>query len=590
MSYLVFARKYRPQKFSEVTGQDHVTLALSNAVTRDRVPHALLFSGPRGVGKTSCARILAKILNCASISLVNEEPVPCGECGSCQEIAKGNNLAVIEIDGASNNSVEDVRELIETLYTATPPGIKFKIYIIDEVHMLSTAAFNALLKSIEEPPKNTLFILATTETHKIPDTVKSRCQEHTFRKLRSEHIVSQLTYICQKEGIKISQEVLRLVSRVADGGMRDASSLLDRVCSFTDEELKSSDLALLFGTLDASYFLNLIDLVLNANEDEALHQVENAFNQGIEVKAFLSDFLLYFRLVFLYSLASRRGAQAVNRFFELKDLSDVEQSAIRKITENRSAETFSILFEIARLVCDTAIKSEYAQYVIESGIIKLCYANKLTSLPLAIMPVSTVTLASAPNSEITSSSNYTEEQKKKPIAENYKEVYQQDLSWTSFMGHLKKSSEVLLTTYLTRVAPSTFIVKDRTGVLKLKGTSFVIDSIKEKQAFTNLKKQLTVFSHVDNWNVDFIIENHIEKITVSDTGSNTLSAINKNGHIKGSQAHTTEQKRKERIEKIESEAKDGEAVKIVLEVFEGSAIEKIIPEVVSADSTNKRDS
>ena len=213
MSYLVLARKYRPAGFNSVSGQEHVTRTLSNAIKLDKVVHAFLFTGPRGVGKTSVSRILSKALNCQN----PHETEPCQECASCKEIGQGNSLAVREIDGASHNSVDNVRELVDSFKTLPPPGYKYKVYIIDEVHMLSISAFNALLKSLEEPPPNTVFILATTEVHKIPDTVISRCQRHDFRALAIGSIEARLKEICQFEGIEAEQEAITLVARLSDG-------------------------------------------------------------------------------------------------------------------------------------------------------------------------------------------------------------------------------------------------------------------------------------------------------------------------------------------------------------------------------------
>ena len=210
--------------FSAVAGQEHITQALINAIARDRVPHALLFCGPRGVGKTTCARVLAKALNCTGRELKVgskqeiEEIEPCGECSNCKEISSSSSMAVWEVDGASNNSVENVRDLIDSLISAPPPGSKYKIYIIDEVHMLSVAAFNALLKSLEEPPPNTIFVFATTEPHKIPDTVISRCQRHDFRRISFPVIAARLKEIAEKEGVKVAPGVAEFVARKAQGG------------------------------------------------------------------------------------------------------------------------------------------------------------------------------------------------------------------------------------------------------------------------------------------------------------------------------------------------------------------------------------
>src|SRR5476651_2830781 len=229
MSYQVIARKYRPQRFADVVGQEHVTQTLSNAIAQKRIAHAYLFCGPRGTGKTTIARIFAKCLNCTGGPKVDFDE----KDSRVQEITEGRALDVLEIDGASNNGVEQVRELRETCKYA-PANSKFKIYIIDEVHMLSTAAFNALLKTLEEPPPHVVFIMATTEVQKIPSTILSRCQRFDFRRIPSRQIAAQLTKICTAEGVKVETEAIWLLARHGDGSLRDSQSLLDQVITFCD--------------------------------------------------------------------------------------------------------------------------------------------------------------------------------------------------------------------------------------------------------------------------------------------------------------------------------------------------------------------
>ncbi|MDY6863423.1 MAG: DNA polymerase III subunit gamma/tau, partial [Thermodesulfobacteriota bacterium] len=222
MSYLVLARKWRPRNFDEVIGQEHVVRTLKNAIVAGRIAHAFLFTGSKGVGKTSVARILAKALNCESGPTVN----PCSQCAGCKEITNGNSIDVLEIDGATHTKVDEVREIIENI-KYRPSGSRFKIYIIDEVHMLSGSAFNALLKTLEEPPEHVIFIFATTEAHKIPETVLSRCQRFDFRRISYKEILSHLISLTKKEEIKISEKGLNIIIQEAEGSLRDAQSLLD---------------------------------------------------------------------------------------------------------------------------------------------------------------------------------------------------------------------------------------------------------------------------------------------------------------------------------------------------------------------------
>src|ERR1700747_2109693 len=242
VSYQVFARKYRPQIFDDVLGQDHVVRTLKNAITERRLAHAYLFVGPRGTGKTSTARILAKALNCIHGPTVN----PCGVCDSCREISQGISLDVLEIDGASNNSVDQVRELRENVRFAPTRG-NFKVYIIDEVHMLTQQAFNALLKTLEEPPAHVIFVFATTEPHKVLPTILSRCQRFDLRRIPTQIIAKHLSYIAKKEEVTLTQEAAEAIAVAAEGGLRDAESMLDQLVAFCGNAIGESEVLEVFG-------------------------------------------------------------------------------------------------------------------------------------------------------------------------------------------------------------------------------------------------------------------------------------------------------------------------------------------------------
>ncbi|MGD8717099.1 MAG: DNA polymerase III subunit gamma/tau, partial [Desulfobacterales bacterium] len=252
MSYLVLARKYRPQTFDQVVEQTHITQTLSNAISSGRVAHAILFSGPRGTGKTTVARILAKALNCKEAPT----PVPCNDCRSCVEITTGHAVDVFEIDGASNNSVDQIRDLRDNI-KYMPAHSPYKIYIIDEVHMLSMAAFNALLKTLEEPPPHVMFMFATTEPHKIPITILSRCQRHDFRRISLNSIEKQMASICQQESYAIAEESLGLIAQEASGSMRDALSLLDQVLSCSQGAIDHQQVTDILGVVDRKIIFSL---------------------------------------------------------------------------------------------------------------------------------------------------------------------------------------------------------------------------------------------------------------------------------------------------------------------------------------------
>jgi DNA polymerase III subunit gamma/tau len=277
MSYQVLARKWRPRTFDEVTGQEHVTKTLQNAIRGERIAHAFLFSGVRGVGKTTTARILAKALNCHQ----GPTPDPCGECVSCLEIAAANSVDVMEIDAASNRGIDDIRELRESVRYGAARD-RFKIFIIDEVHMLTKEAFNALLKTLEEPPSHVKLILATTEHHKIPVTIASRCQQYDFKPIAFGAIVDRLRLITTEESIAITDYGLRSIAAMSQGSMRDAQSTLDRVIAFAGPEISDDDVRTILGVVDDLLICSTFDAVLSANRSALISQTQELINQGID--------------------------------------------------------------------------------------------------------------------------------------------------------------------------------------------------------------------------------------------------------------------------------------------------------------------
>jgi DNA polymerase-3 subunit gamma/tau len=340
MSYQVTARKWRPQTFDEVVFQDHVSKTLKNSIDKGRISHAYLFSGPRGVGKTTMARILAKALNCET----GPTPSPCGACDNCREIRNSTSFDVIEIDGASNNSVEDVRELRENVNFA-PVKSKYKIYIIDEVHMLSTAAFNALLKTLEEPPPHIVFIFATTEIHKIPDTILSRCQKYFFKKISVDAIVGHLKNIVRNEGHRISDKALYPIARAAEGSMRDAQSLLDQVISFSDiraggdAEIGEEDALSILGIVPVESYVTLLQAINGTDAAAVMAEVHRVAMLGVDVPRYVNGFVDLLRTIRLM----HNGVSVQ----ELLGLSPEEIGMVRDLASRFYDEELSLMFRIA---------------------------------------------------------------------------------------------------------------------------------------------------------------------------------------------------------------------------------------------------
>ncbi|RMD50644.1 MAG: DNA polymerase III subunit gamma/tau, partial [Ignavibacteria bacterium] len=290
MTYLVTARKWRPQKFDEVVGQSHITKTLKNSIENNRIAHAYIFAGPRGVGKTTTARILAKRLNCSN----PQGGEPCNECEMCQMFGSQQTMDIIEIDGASNRRIDEIRTLRESVKYAPTTG-KFKVYIIDEVHMLTTESFNALLKTLEEPPEHTVFIFATTDVHKVPLTIISRCQRFDFRRIELKEIKALLSKISKAEGIEIDDKSLTIIAKKADGALRDAQSLFDQVVSYCGKKITAEDVSMMLNLIDEEIYFDLTDAILTKKFETAFTISQKIYENGWNFIDFMNGLLEHFR-------------------------------------------------------------------------------------------------------------------------------------------------------------------------------------------------------------------------------------------------------------------------------------------------------
>ncbi|QQR79552.1 MAG: DNA polymerase III subunit gamma/tau [Deltaproteobacteria bacterium] len=419
MSSQVFARKYRPQNFEEVQGQETAVRILKNALEEKRFHHAYLFAGPRGTGKTTLARILAKAMNCEK----GPTPTPCDTCQQCLEITKGSSMCVQEIDGASNTSVDDVRDIRDKI-RYLPPGGRYKIYIIDEVHMLSTAAFNALLKTLEEPPPHAVFIFATTEIHKLPATVLSRLIRLDLKPLSRTTIVSQLKKIAQQENVLISDSALLYLAREASGGMRDALSLLDQVVSFGGggggKSIDDATVEEMLGASSLKFVLQILENILTANPAQALLKTQEALAAGIEPKRIANELLEYAR----HLLVVKTSQDPI-----LFDLTSEEVAHLKTLSEKLSSSEIDYLFIILQKGIIELLRSSHPHLLLDVLVVRACHVSDLK--PLETFQSSqtsspTRTLSSQPTSTITT-----------PPKTNTPLQAAPEMSWPAFLGFLR---------------------------------------------------------------------------------------------------------------------------------------------------------
>ena len=317
MGYTALYRKFRPLNFSEMVGQEHITRTLRNQVIEQRVGHAYLFNGGRGTGKTSAAKILARAVNC----LNPKDGEPCNECEICKAILSGSLTDVVEMDAASNNSVEDIRAIRDEV-NFLPTRAKYRVYIIDEVHMLSTGAFNALLKTLEEPPEHVKFILATTEPQKLPATILSRCQRFDFKRISTQDIIKRLEIICKESNIQISKEALELIAILSEGAMRDAISILERCAAEQTEEINEDKVRDLVGIPKITYINKLAKGIINKEPEEAINIVNTILEEGKDIDNFLWELIKYIKDILVYKSTSKLEVYNQEEIKNIKELAD----------------------------------------------------------------------------------------------------------------------------------------------------------------------------------------------------------------------------------------------------------------------------
>ena len=360
MAYTALYRKFRPLKFEDMVGEDHITRTLKNQIIAGRVGHAYLFNGGRGTGKTTSAKIMARAVNC----LNPQEGEPCNECEICREILEGSLTDVVEMDAASNNSVDDIRSIRDEV-NFLPTKAKYRVYIIDEVHMLTQGAFNALLKTLEEPPEHVKFILATTEPQKLPTTILSRCQRFDFKRITDENIIKRLKIICSESDIKISEAALKLIATLAEGAMRDGISILERCCQETVEEIDIDLVKELVGIPNLEHISKLTRSILEKNEVNALKEIDEVIKEGKDLYNFLWEVIKYVKDILVYKSSGDKGTYSETEIMEIAELSKVASSE----------KLLNIIYELSGLENDIKWSSQKT-IMFQTGILKLCFERK----------------------------------------------------------------------------------------------------------------------------------------------------------------------------------------------------------------------
>ncbi|MFN8791385.1 MAG: DNA polymerase III subunit gamma/tau [Bdellovibrionales bacterium] len=484
MAYQVIARKFRPQIFGEVVGQNHVTQTLQNALKNQRLPHALLFTGPRGTGKTSSARILAKALRCYQ----PQDFIPCGVCESCVEITEGRAVDVIEIDGASNNGVDAIRELRDGVSYRPSKGTT-KVYIIDEVHMLSTSAFNALLKTLEEPPGHVVFILATTEVHKIPQTILSRCQRFDFRRIPTRQITEQIKAICDREKVSYEPEALWVIARQGDGSMRDSLTLLDQVISFANGPLTATKVSEILGLTDRTLLLETLKALLNSDSAGVIEILKKLNFSGIYPELFARELVESIRTLTLVKVA---GSQ-----LEMIDRPDSEITILVDLATQTSEDHLHFLFDMALRTAQDVAKAADPQIVLDMGLLRMAQAPRLVDLQKLLSngaagPLEVSAGPSTPHLNhgalATKAAPPASGAKAAPAGPRYLKASSAPEKWLLFVNEIRAKDPI----FTAKIENLLFVAEDG-KILKLAVPAklmFLVDAFKEPETRTKLQSFL----------------------------------------------------------------------------------------------------
>ncbi len=382
MNYLVLARKYRPQIWDDVVAQDHVTATIRNAIKHNRLAHAYLFSGPRGVGKTTAARLLAKALNCEQGPTIT----PCNVCSNCIEITENRSVDVFEVDGASNRGIDEVRNLRENI-KYMPTNGQYRIYIIDEVHMLTNEAFNALLKTLEEPPSHVIFIFATTEPHKVPATILSRCQRFDFRRIAMTHIIARLEKICNDENIEVEKEALLIIARKADGSLRDGLSILDQIISFTGQKITTADVVKGLGIIEEELFFQTTEIILEGDVKKGLDLVESVVAGGYDIEEFLIGYSEHLRNILLV-----RGMGNT----DLVEATEPQKLKFMELSKQLQEEDILRLIQVTLQALNGLKRAVHPRLPLELAIVKMIRMDRTVALNDLIQQISQMGVSPQP--------------------------------------------------------------------------------------------------------------------------------------------------------------------------------------------------